>query len=692
MKQIAVVGLRANRQHIVSILHDLGVVQLEPVSKSVAGMLRSERDSDLHRKISDQLLRIRALKSILPAQSVSECRRFSSIDDLVETAQSITIDEEVASLERKKEDLLTKLKEVDENLRLVEEFSFFPLDLGVLQFRFAHSFFGHVESEKFQVLKEALPLGKEAVQIGQETVPAGFQDIVLYAQQDKDVTRFVLVVRPEFPSDTLATMTQTHGAKLEPVPRLSGKPADLVEELKKKQDEISQTLQTIEQRLKEISLQHFATIACVEEQLAIESRKLEVAANLGVTRDVFALEGWVPVPNLEQLKGTLDRYVPETTQIYELESEEHPPTLLSNPKRFKLFESFIRFYSLPSSNEFDPTMFFSFIFPIFFGMMIGDVGYALVILLGSIWVIRRVEGKKRGKTFLPRMVTKFIKMILSPQRMVKLAKAVIPGCIIAIGLGFVFDLYFGFHFNSYLFAFLNEHFGLNLPHHGAFFEPLSSFGLRKLLLISGYIGLILVSFGLVLGILNHYWEKDKRGMMGKTGWLLFAWGISLLGLALLGGQTVNPMKNLVAAGYFGMILGGMGLMFLGEGVRAMMELPSIISHILSYTRIVGILIASVIFADLIDFLFMKAIHKSVTLAIVGVFILLVGHFFNNIIAFFEPGIQGARLIYVEFFSKFFHGRGRPFQPFGTRRQFTLEQYELEKIQPIMEKKVKHADV
>jgi len=676
MQHVAVLGLRKDRQNVVSILHDLGVVHLEPISKSVAGMLRSERDSDLHRQVSDQLLRIRALKSVLPAQPVSECRRFSSIDDLVKTAQTITIDEEIASLERQKEDLLTKLKEIDENLRLVEEFSFFPEDLNVIQFRLAHSFFGRVASEKFQAFREALQVD--------------FQDMVLYFQQDKDMTRFVLVVLPEFPSHALATVIQTYGAKLEPVPRLSGKPTQLIEELKKNRNELSQTLEQIKQRLKELAGQYFATIVCVEEQLAIESRKLEVVANLGVTRYVFALEGWVPVPKFEQLKKTLDRYAPGTTEIYELEGEEHPPTLLSNPRRFRVFESFVRFYSLPSSNEFDPTMILAFVFPIFFGMMLGDVGYGLVILVASLLVIRRVEGGKHGKTILPRQLIKFAKMILAPPRMIKLARAMVPGSIIAIGLGFVFNLYFGFHLNGYLFEFLNEKFGLNLPAEGAFFDPLSSFGLRKLLLVSGYIGLLMVSFGLVLGIVNHYWEKDKRGMLGKSGWLLFGWGIALLGLALIGHQPINPMKSLVAGSYFGLIFAGLGLMLLGEGVRALMELPSIISHILSYTRIVGILIASVIFADLIDFIFMKAIHKSIMFVIIGIVILLIGHFFNIIIGVFEPGIQGLRLIYVEFFSKFFHGRGRPFQPFGTHRQFTLQLYELESKQGAMEKKVKRS--
>jgi V/A-type H+-transporting ATPase subunit I len=93
---------------------------------------------------------------------------------------------------------------------------------------------------------------------------------------------------------------------------------------------------------------------------------------------------------------------------------------------------------------------------------------------------------------------------------------------------------------------------------------------------------------------------------------------------------------------------------------------------------------------------MKALREGgmltgTTGVIIGFMILLIGHFFNNIIAIFEPGIQGARLIYVEFFSKFFHGRGSPFQPFGTNRQFTLQQYELEKtMKPVTEQKVKRA--
>ncbi|MBA3750071.1 MAG: hypothetical protein H0X03_04110 [Nitrosopumilus sp.] len=278
---------------------------------------------------------------------------------------------------------------------------------------------------------------------------------------------------------------------------------------------------------------------------------------------------------------------------------------------------------------------------------------------------------------MPKFLRNFAKTILQPVQMVKLAKAMIPGCIIAIILGFCFDLYFGFHLNGYLFSYLNN-FGIPLPSHGAFLDPLGTSGLGKLLLISGYVGIGMVSFGLVLGIINSLRDGQKKHVISKVGWLLFGWGIVLLGLGLLHHENINPLQNSVGIVYFALIFAGVGLMFYGEGPRAIMELPSIISHILSFTRLVGILLASVILADVIDFIFLSTLNQSIPLIILGVSIFFIGHLFNIILGVFEPGIQGARLLYVEFFSKFYHGNGRPFKPFGIRRRFTNDQYDIEK--------------
>lgn len=660
MARIAVLGLRKDRQTLVSILHDLNVVQLETLTKDVAAMLRHERDNDLYRQVSDQLLRMKALRTALPPAVVTQCQRFTSVEHLLQAAKSVDIDSKVASLEREKEGLLTQLRETENNIKLVEEFSFFPEDFGVLQLSTAHTYFGRVDPKNFVGFKNALEVNS--------------QDVFLYSKEDKNTTQIILVTFPNFPPHALATAVQEYNAKIEAVPKLQGRADQLIQNLKEKYNEISQKLNEIDRQLAEISKDHYVNIVCLEEQLEIENKKLEVADNLGVTSDSFALEGWIPKAKINQLKGAFEKNT-KGTILFELETDENPPTLFDNPKRFRLFEAFIRFYSLPSGKEFDPTLIFGLIFPVFYGMMVGDVGYGVVILLVCRWVIRRVEGGKKNFNIMPKPLRKFALTILKPRQMVKLAKAMTPGAIIAIILGFLFNLYFGFHPNSYLFAYLNNALGLHLPPDGTIFSPIHS--LRTLLLISGYIGLGMVSFGLILGIINTLREGGKKHAIGKVGWLLFGWGVVVTGLALLHHQHINPVHHVEGIGYVGLMLAGIGLMFYGEGVRAVMELPSIVSHILSYTRIIGILLASVILADVIDFIFMKTLHHSIPFIILGTVIIFIGHIFNIIIGVFEPGIQGARLVYVEFFSKFFHGNGRPFRPFGSTRKYTYDQYELQ---------------
>ncbi len=206
MAKIAIMGLRKNQQTSVSILHDMEILQLEPLSKDVLAIVKNERDNELTRQISDQLLRVKALMTVLPSIPVTVKKRFNSIDELLQTANAIDIDERVASLEKEKEALLTEIKDTENNLKLVEEFSFFPEDLKILQLSSATSYFGRIPSDKFEEFKKSIePHNK---------------DIMLYVQAEKELTHLILVVFPSISADEFANIIQTHNVKIEAVPSI----------------------------------------------------------------------------------------------------------------------------------------------------------------------------------------------------------------------------------------------------------------------------------------------------------------------------------------------------------------------------------------------------------------------------------------------------------------------------------------
>jgi V/A-type H+-transporting ATPase subunit I len=124
----------------------------------------------------------------------------------------------------------------------------------------------------------------------------------------------------------------------------------------------------------------------------------------------------------------------------------------------------------------------------------------------------------------------------------------------------------------------------------------------------------------------------------------------------------------------------MGVIFIArDSVLEIIEIPTIISHVLSYTRLTAVGLSSVAIAMVINYMsigmFINPGMKSLSIVgiimiIIGVLVFLLGHAFNLALGLLDGGLHSIRLHYVEFFTKFYKGGGRKYIPFGMKRRFT----------------------
>jgi len=646
MTKVGLLGLKDDRERILTVLHDLRIAQVEPLSPEALAELVPERGTETQRAIGDEALRFRGLKTALPTVPVGTPRRFDSLTDILAAAKTVPIDAEVGDLTRENDRLLTEQQTTDETIALLEKLSFYSDRLEYLRAQSFVSFFGEGDPEAGAALRAALPPDADAQFLDD---PAGSG-------------RFLVSLRRSS-ADLLARAAQSSGVRLSPLPAVSGTPTQELGPLRQHREEILHRRVAIAERLGAIARDWYPTIAAIDEALQVENRKVEVLSKLGAGRSTFALEAWVPSRDVARLETVVQSVSGGRSYFYAVPTTEEPPTLMNNPRGVRRFEFFIRFYSLPQADEWDPTLVFAVVFPLFFGLMLGDFGYGLTILLICLWMIAGFPGAQH----LPKFGRNFVKRIMGPQGMRQLAYALLPGCALAIGLGLYWDEFFGYHLLGKLFGYV------------APVDLLKSSNVATLLIIAGFIGLGMVTFGFLFGLIKEYFHHHRRGVVGKAGGIVFAWAVAFFGLSVIRVKTLGALtasrsfSSPVFDGYLVALVVGLLLMLVGEGVQTgMMNLIEIVSHILSYTRLLGILLASVILALVINSVGAGLITGGAIVGIVaGLLIIIVGQSFNVILGVFEPGIQGARLIFVEYFSKFYTGNGKPFRPFGAVRRHTV---------------------
>jgi V/A-type H+/Na+-transporting ATPase subunit I len=358
-------------------------------------------------------------------------------------------------------------------------------------------------------------------------------------------------------------------------------------------------------------------------RLALHDRlqALDTLPLSGVTSRAFVIEGWVPTRARSDLDTGLHKRCGDEVVLTEVAREDwtsdQAPVVLSNPRMLRPFEAIIRLMPLPAYGSIDPTPFIAVFFPAFFGLMVGDIGYGM-ILAGL--------GLLMHKRSTPGTILRDVSEIIGPCA----AAAIVAGVLF-----------------------------------GEFFGDLGTrwFGLRPLLfnreeaivpflLLSVALGVVQILLGLVLGAISA--RRHPKQAMGRG---LSAIMVVLVILALLAAVNVLPASFFTPA-VIALLVAFPVLIFL-EGLVAMIELLTTLGNILSYTRIMALGVASVMLAVIAN----RMVGALGSVA-VGVVFALLFHLVNFAIAMFSPTIHALRLHYVEFFGKFYSPGGLRYQPFG----------------------------
>ncbi|HET9709115.1 MAG TPA: V-type ATPase 116kDa subunit family protein, partial [Gemmatimonadales bacterium] len=211
--------------------------------------------------------------------------------------------------------------------------------------------------EEFQLFSQPLPSGETAVLI------------VVSAQAAGRVERLLADARvQEIP------VPEAYGGK-----SLTAAIPRMLERL----GEIPREREEIRARLRALGREHGATLRTARVALHDRLRALGALPLTGVTTRAFVLEGWVPAGSRHRLDSGLSAAFGDDVVVSEVSREEweseQAPVVLSNPRLLRPFETLVGLMPLPRYGSIDPTPFVAVFFPAFFGLMVGDVGYGVVL-------------------------------------------------------------------------------------------------------------------------------------------------------------------------------------------------------------------------------------------------------------------------------------------------------------------------
>lgn len=391
----------------------------------------------------------------------------------------------------------------------------------------------------------------------------------------------------------------------------------------------------------------------------VEMQKAQAEKLMAQTESSFMFEAWCPTSCEQEVTKALEES-PLALYFFMREplEEETPPTLTVNNAVVSSYESVTNMFSVPNYSEIDPNPFVAFFFILFFGVMISDAGYGLLMSLAT-GILLAIKKPRKNE--------------------MSLVKIIFAGGLSSIFWGILFGGYFGIDADI-----INSMFGLPAGTKSWYwFSPLQD----PVMMLALSLGLGIFQMLTGMAINAYALFKNKKPLDAIFG--VFSWYVLLIGVALFAVEAFLIKGNTAIkwSGISMLIIGLLGLMIAGglhkKGAKiisgAFGNLYSIInffSDLLSYTRLFGLGLATGVIAMVFNQIAVVMIDIIPVLGyVVAIVLLLIGHLFNIGINTLGAYVHNSRLQFVEFFGKFYEGGGRLFNPLGsvmTNYNFVIE--------------------
>ncbi|MDP6489682.1 MAG: V-type ATP synthase subunit I [Candidatus Poseidoniia archaeon] len=617
MSKLVLCGLNRDLPQVSHILSQQQLVHMIDYDGEADGFT-SGSSLEYGATVSGNLVRVRSLLKILNAEPAPPgvSRPANAVETEI-TERLDSLEQEVLALNEKHRTAIQQQKEGQTRLEMLRQFEPLGLPLEVYD-----------PYESLTVFTGTLPEKTELDITDAEILTAGDMLAV-----------FVLQDSAEAAERTLAQ----HGFRALEAPSGNGLPTDVIAALELNLEVLETEENALEHELDALAQRHGQWLVAAEEHLAAQAEKSELPLKLAQSENTFVLEGWLPESDLTRLKAALN----EINLELEIEAtNDTPPVKLDNPTPVKPFELFTKLYAIPDHRELDPSVLLFLGYPLFFGMMIGDLGYGLVyFLLGYMLVTKYGHSEE----------------LLQLGKIIRIAGAS--------------TMFFGTFAFAEAFGFELHWLAHELPYH--VLHKSSSEDVAFMLLATGGIGLFYVTLGLMLGFWNMLVLHDlKHAVQEKFSWIMILWGGLmfippwLFGTSLIG-TRLGLTEELELWGGLAGFLAGLGLAVAGEGIVAIVEVPSIFVQVISYVRIAALGIADYGLAHAFNGMAFDIGFTGVS-AIFAILILVVGQTVVITLGLIGSGINALRLQYVECFPKFFVGGGTDYAPFGYTRKYTNE--------------------